>query len=109
MGKEKPQLPEEHVSGQANKPLSRPAHALSHQAVADEIQANIDDGLSNSEAESRLKEYGPNEFGDTGGVQPVKILLRQVANAMTLVIPSSSGRFGSRYLQPRLTYLLSRS
>ncbi|KAF2176035.1 hypothetical protein K469DRAFT_679231 [Zopfia rhizophila CBS 207.26] len=39
-----------------------------------------------SEAKSRLDEYGPNELWDKGGVQPGKFLIRQVANAMTLVL-----------------------
>ncbi|KAF7505633.1 hypothetical protein GJ744_000568 [Endocarpon pusillum] len=75
-----------HVSGQANKPLSRPAHALHHPTVVEEIRADAQDGLTTSEAKSRLDEYGRNEIGDSGGVQPAKILLRQVANAMTLVM-----------------------
>lgn len=79
---------EGHVSGQANKPLSRPAHTLGYLTVIEEIKADADDGLTTSEARARLEEYGRNEFGDTGGVQPAKILLRQVANAMTLVMPT---------------------
>jgi P-type Na+/K+ transporter len=77
---------ENHVSGQANKPLSRPAHALPYPTLVAEIKADAEDGLTTSEATSRLDEYGRNEFGDSGGVQPAKILLRQVANAMTLVM-----------------------
>jgi len=77
---------ESHVSGQANKPLTQPAHALPWKAVAEELQADIDDGLTASEASQRLEEYGKNELGDEGGVNPGKILLRQVANAMTLVL-----------------------
>ncbi|OCL11911.1 sodium P-type ATPase-like protein [Glonium stellatum] len=75
-----------HVSGQANKPLTRPAHALPYLAVVEETKTNPHDGLTSSEAKSRLEEYGRNELGDSGGVQPAKILLRQVANAMTLVL-----------------------
>ena len=74
-----------HVSGQSNKPLSLPAHALTHQAVVQEIGANADDGLTAADAKNRLTEYGQNEIGDAKGVSPVKILVRQVANAMTLV------------------------
>jgi Na+-exporting ATPase len=76
----------EHVSGQANKPLSRPAHALTYLAVISEIKANSEDGLSSSEARLRLEDYGPNELGDQGGVSVVKIFIRQVANAMMLVL-----------------------
>lgn len=74
-----------HVSGQANTPLSKPAHSLTYDDVAQEIGANKDDGLASSEAKSRLDQYGPNELGDGEGVNPAKILLRQIVNSMTLV------------------------
>lgn len=75
-----------HVSGQSNKPLSRPAHALSHVEVAKELETDALDGLSPSEAESRLTQYGKNELGETEGVQPIRIIIAQIANAMTLVL-----------------------
>ncbi|KAL8769581.1 MAG: hypothetical protein Q9209_004513 [Squamulea sp. 1 TL-2023] len=77
---------ENHVSGQANKPLSQPPHALYHTVVSEELQANPNDGLTEQEAQSRLVAYGRNELDDGPGVQPVKILVRQVANAMMLVL-----------------------
>lgn len=76
---------EVHVSGQANKPLSLPPHALPSDVVCREIGANPEDGLTTLEASSRLEEYGRNELDDGPGVQPVKILIRQIANAMVLV------------------------
>ena len=76
---------EPHVSGQANKPLSQPPHALSHPVVTQELRTNAEDGLNEQEAKSRLDEYGRNELDDGPGVQPVKILVRQIANAMMLV------------------------
>ena len=76
---------EAHVSGQANKPLSLPPHALSSEAVSREIGADSEDGLTAVEAKSRLEEYGRNELGDGAGVNPVRILVRQIANAMMLV------------------------
>jgi len=85
MNKEEQARVENHVSGQANKPLSRPAHALPYSTLVAETKADAEDGLTTLEAKSRLDEYGRNEFGDSTGVQPGKILLRQVANAMTLV------------------------
>lgn len=74
-----------HVSGQSNKTLSLPAHSLEWGAVKDELDANLEDGLSIDECERRLELYGKNELDDGPGVQPVKILIRQVANAMILV------------------------
>lgn len=74
-----------HVSGQSNTPLSKPAHALSYDDLVEEIGANKDDGLATEEAKKRLQQFGKNELGDEGGVNPGKILLTQIANAMTLV------------------------
>lgn len=67
--------------------LSRPAHALSYEAVSEEIGADTENGLSAAEATCRLEKYGRNELDDGPGVQPVKILIHQVANAMMLVKP----------------------
>lgn len=75
----------QHVSGQANEPLSRPAHALSWEDVTSELGTDALDGLSAEEAESRKTRFGPNELGDAEGVQPLKIIVAQIANAMTLV------------------------
>ena len=75
-----------HISGQSNKPISQPAHCLKWGQVAEELRADTDDGLTSEDAKKRLDDYGENVLGDTGGVNPGKILLRQVANAMTLVL-----------------------
>lgn len=77
---------ENHTSGQSNKPISRPAHCLKWDQVAEELGADVDDGLNSDEAKKRLDEHGRNELGDGAGVNPGKILLRQIANAMTLVL-----------------------
>ncbi|KAF2195685.1 sodium P-type ATPase-like protein [Zopfia rhizophila CBS 207.26] len=88
--KNQPSL-EGRISGQANKLLSRPAHALPVSTVIEETKCNSDDGLTTPEAQSRLQEYGRNDLGNDGGIQPGKILLRQVANAMTLVLILAMG------------------
>lgn len=77
---------ENHVSGQSNNPISKPAHALKWEQVAEELNADPDDGLTADEAKKRLDQYGRNELGEGGGVNPTKILVRQIANAMTLVL-----------------------
>jgi hypothetical protein len=77
-----------HVSGQSNRPLSAPAHALTYAQVAEELGADALSGLSADEAKARLDTYGRNELGDAEGVQPFKIIVAQIANAMTLVILS---------------------
>lgn len=77
---------ENHVSGQSNKPLTKPAHALGRDDLAQQLNADIENGLSAAEARQRLSEHGRNELDDGPGVQPFKILLRQIANAMMLVL-----------------------
>lgn len=74
-----------HVSGQSNEPLSKPAHALTYSSVVEETKANADDGLTAADAKSRLEKHGRNELGEADGVQPIKIFIGQIANAMTLV------------------------
>jgi magnesium-transporting ATPase (P-type) len=76
-----------HVSGQYNDPLSAPAHALSHEQLASELDVDPLTGLTASEAASRLSRYGRNELGEAEGPQLLKIIVAQVANAMTLVRP----------------------
>ncbi|TGO36264.1 hypothetical protein BHYA_0130g00140 [Botrytis hyacinthi] len=76
----------EEVSGQSNKPLSKPAHALEYVQVAHELEANLEDGLTEAEAERRLELYGKNELDEGPGVQPVQILIHQICNAMILVL-----------------------
>jgi P-type Na+/K+ transporter len=72
-------------SQNSNLSLPRPAHTLSYDTLAKEIGGNLDDGLTTEESKTRLDQHGSNELGGGGGVQPLKILARQVANAMTLV------------------------
>ena len=75
-----------HVSGQSNKPLSKPSHALSFDQVKEEIGANLLNGLTDGAAKERLTEYGTNDLGESEGVQPLKIVVAQIANAMTMVL-----------------------
>lgn len=91
MGNKKKQTEEllaNHVSGQAKKAMSKPAHSLTFKEVLEELGASGDDGLSPEQAEKRLEEYGKNELDNGPGVNPTKILVRQIANAMMLVCVS---------------------
>lgn len=74
-----------HVSGQSNEPLTKPAHALSSEDVLRELGSDPLNGLTASEAEIRRGRIGSNELGEAKGVQPIKIIIAQIANAMTLV------------------------
>lgn len=82
----KPNPLEGHVSGQANNPMSKPAHSLTFEEVSKELGCSGVDGLSDTDAKERLEKYGQNELDNGPGVNPGKILLKQVANAMMLVL-----------------------
>ncbi|KAI1485135.1 hypothetical protein F5X96DRAFT_683050 [Biscogniauxia mediterranea] len=86
MAREKDKEKGTHVSGQGNKPMSRPAHALSYDQVIVELGSDILNGLSTGVAKQRVEEYGINDLGDSEGVSPLKIVIAQIANAMTLVL-----------------------
>jgi P-type Na+/K+ transporter len=76
---------DKHQSGQSNEPISGPAHALDFKTVCQELNSNSDNGLGADEAKKRLEQYGKNELDNGPGVNPVRILVRQIANAMMLV------------------------
>jgi len=86
MGKKGSEPLEGHISGQSNRPLSLPAHSLTLQQVVDELKTQTWSGLGDDEAKRRLDEFGTNEFGDVESVSVIKILIAQVANAMTMVL-----------------------
>lgn len=90
-----------HASGQSNKPLSKPAHALTFQEVLQELGVSGLDGITPSEAEKRLAEFGKNELDNGPGVNPTKILIRQIANAMMLVTLSPQTTATQAATKPR--------
>ncbi|KAL0944661.1 sodium p-type [Colletotrichum truncatum] len=77
---------DEHISGQSNKPLSRPPHVLEFGQVIEELGVDTTQGLTSEDAARRLVELGRNEFQQKKGVQPLKIFLGQIFNAVTLVL-----------------------
>ncbi|KAF2395736.1 sodium transport atpase [Trichodelitschia bisporula] len=66
--------------------LQEPAHSLSSEDVLQALSTDPESGLTEEAVKTRKSIYGPNQLDEGPGVQPVKILLRQVANAMTLVL-----------------------
>ena len=64
------------LPGSGNKPLSRPAYALTFEAVLDKLQADTNAGLPLADAKDRLQVYGSNNLREGIGVQLAKILLR---------------------------------
>ncbi|KAF2629529.1 potassium/sodium eff [Macroventuria anomochaeta] len=86
MGNKAKSPDEGHASGQSNKPLSLPPHSLTLTQVVDELSTDTWSGLDDAEAKRRLENYGANDLGETADVSVVKILIAQVANAMTMVL-----------------------
>ncbi|CAP86669.1 Sodium transport ATPase [Penicillium chrysogenum] len=68
------------------QPLSQPAHSLSFEDVITELQTNSDDGLTSAEVKQRIEKYGENVLEGDEGVSLAKIVIRQIANAMMLVL-----------------------
>ncbi|BCR82669.1 cation-translocating P-type ATPase [Aspergillus chevalieri] len=68
----------EKQGGSGASPLSRPAHTLSFEAVIEELDTLVEEGLSPDEANRRLQEYGQNKLDEDKGISVVKILVRQV-------------------------------
>jgi len=63
-----------------------PFHTLSVEQVADHYGTNIYEGLTSEEAANRLKTHGYNELQGNGGVKWYKVLWRQVANTLVLIL-----------------------
>ncbi|KAI9035830.1 Na+ ATPase [Aspergillus affinis] len=86
MAKEKAPASTNGVTGYGNKPLSRPAHALAWETVAHELDTNAQSGLTASDAHYRLDQYGGNDIGNASSMSAARVLLKQVANAMTFIL-----------------------
>ncbi|PYH87824.1 potassium/sodium eff [Aspergillus ellipticus CBS 707.79] len=66
--------------------LSQPAHTLPYSTILRELSVNPEEGLSTHEAQTRLQNDGPNDLEGDEGISLVKIVIRQLANAMMLVL-----------------------
>lgn len=101
MAKKKANVPHEgHVSGQSNKPMSLPAHSLTHKELEAELKSDSLNGITPEDAAARLTEHGKNDLGEAEGVQPLRIVIAQFANAMTMVGSVQSGVPGPRAQSP---------
>ncbi|KAL7268311.1 P-type ATPase [Rhizina undulata] len=66
--------------------LSSDAYLLTYHEIITQLKTDRDNGLSVEEAKSRLTQFGPNEIAGGGGVSATRILVRQIFNAMVLVL-----------------------
>lgn len=65
--------------------LPEPTHFLSPEDVVSLLHSDAELGLSDHDAHARLSEAGPNEISGEGGVSALRILMKQIFNAMVLV------------------------
>ncbi len=61
-------------------------HTETVSAVVETLNVDVEQGLSDAEAASRIDQYGPNELKEGGGVSPVKLLVAQFTNTMVLIL-----------------------
>lgn len=61
-------------------------HTLTTEALEQELQSDMDRGLTVSEAQHRLATIGPNELPEAAPPSPLKIFLRQFANLIVWVL-----------------------
>ncbi|KAJ5484875.1 Sodium transport ATPase 2 [Penicillium diatomitis] len=66
--------------------LSKPAHSLTSDAVLQELETNLEDGLNESDVQQRIEKYGENVLEGDEGISIAKIFIRQIANAMILIL-----------------------
>jgi Na+-exporting ATPase len=66
--------------------LPQPAHTLPYVEVLKILSTDPDTGLTTASASHRLTQHGPNELEQSAGVQPLRVFIEQVFNAMTLVL-----------------------
>ncbi|KAL1917972.1 uncharacterized protein VTP21DRAFT_3238 [Calcarisporiella thermophila] len=74
-----------------NKKPTTPYHTWDINRIVENLNVNLEDGLSTEEAQCRLEKYGYNELKGQGGVKWYKVLLRQVANALSIVLVLAMG------------------
>ena len=71
--------------------LSFPPHIAPSPKVVHELQSDASSGLTQAEAERRLEQYGPNRLRPPKRPSPLKIVVRQVGNAMSVVLSEWQG------------------
>lgn len=63
-----------------------PFHTLTVDQIEQHYSTNTLEGLTTQEATSRLKTYGHNELQGNGGIKWYKVLWRQVANTLVVIL-----------------------
>ncbi|KAI7898759.1 potassium/sodium efflux P-type ATPase [Cokeromyces recurvatus] len=63
-----------------------PYHTMKIEAVAQLLKSDLQDGLKESVVAEKRTQYGYNEMEGDGGVNPIKLMLKQFLNIMVLIL-----------------------
>lgn len=63
-----------------------PYHTMQIETVAQLMKSNLQDGLSESIINEKHTEFGYNEMEGDGGVNPVKLMMKQFFNVLVLIL-----------------------
>ncbi|KAI9486735.1 MAG: potassium/sodium efflux P-type ATPase [Benjaminiella poitrasii] len=63
-----------------------PYHTMKIETVAQLMKSDLQNGLKESEIAEKRTQYGYNEMEGDGGVNPVKLMLKQFLNVMVLIL-----------------------
>lgn len=74
----------------SDSPLPFKPHTALSGKILEALGSNVTSGLSDDEASRRLQQYGPNRLKPPERPSILKIIARQVGNAMTLVLSRCS-------------------
>ncbi len=61
-------------------------HTLDRENIADLLQTNLKDGLSEAQVSERLARYGPNELSESALKNPLLIFWEQIINPLVLLL-----------------------
>ncbi|MGB2582089.1 MAG: cation-transporting P-type ATPase, partial [Thermoplasmata archaeon] len=61
-------------------------HAIDIEEVGTTLTADLEDGLSGTEAEARLGKYGPNVLATEKKASQLRLLLKQFSNILILIL-----------------------
>ncbi|MEM3570704.1 MAG: calcium-transporting P-type ATPase, PMR1-type [Candidatus Bathyarchaeia archaeon] len=66
--------------------IKKPWHTMEPNEVVKELKSSIQEGLSDEEALTRLKQFGPNELEKEKKVSPIKVFIRQFKEILIIIL-----------------------
>ncbi|KAI9669474.1 MAG: Na+ ATPase [Caeruleum heppii] len=79
-------MPSNSTAAGTSAALSKHPFLLSVEQLKQELTTDLDTGLSSVDAQTLQKQHGANRLNDEGGVKWYRLLLKQISNAMILVL-----------------------